>query len=450
MRKLKLITSLVFVVIFALLTGCKKEELSFTLVSLTADGIDLAGVTTATNVPEDAVITATFSSDIDPATATAANFAITNTDGGNAPTYTVEPVGASVKITPTDQWDGGTQYTITLSSAIMGDNEVAYAGNVLTFRTSGIAIPQKDAQVLYLSFDEQTTADEAGDHTINLVGTMAYSEDRWGTANSSAYFTGQGNLVEVAASADLISPSITLSWWMKTDLADYDGGEATGQPQTRFVMGLGVEKGYFLEMGRRSNNPTAEGFNEIFLKFATNHVNIGDNAAAVPEATSWSEVNSQINVNYDPAQNMSGWSFGLSQLTEDPPNRAYIREQVMGKWTHVVMTHDANAQTKTIYINGVKWAAFQWVSSGAEWLFSDLSLKSENNDGTPMEGLEGSLAIGFAGSSDNKATGWADYDASLTNAAEQKKFFKGSLDQFRIFNIALSENEVQFLYNNEK
>jgi len=114
------------------------------------------------------------------------------------------------------------------------------------------------------------------------------------------------------------------------------------------------------------------------------------------------------------------------------------------------MTVDAASQTKTFYINGVKWASFQWIASGADWLFSDLSLKTENNDGSPIDGIEGSLALGFAGSSTNTATGWADYTTTLANTAENKKFFKGAIDQFRIFSVALTDAEIETLYNNEQ
>lgn len=451
MKKLNVVLSIILIAGSAFFTGCDKTPDTFTLVSLTAGDLDLAGVTAATDVPEDAVIKAVFSYDLDETTVTKENFAITMTDDGSAVDYTIATGGDSVMITPTDGWPAGTQFTIDLSPSIMGMNEVAYAGNSLSFRTAGIFVPQKEKQVLFLSFDNETLMDEAGDHTVTEVKTLNYEADRRGTAGSAAYFDGEGNIVEVAAAPDLISGSITISTWFKTALADYDGGEGTGSPQTRFMFGLGAELGYFLEMGRRSNDPTSDGYNEIFFKMATDHVNVGTNADAVPKATAWTELNSQLNVQFE-SGTQTGWSYGIDQLlnTNDPPNRTYLSDMVMGKWTHFVLTIDAAAQTKTMYINGVKMGTFQWYQGDAEWLFSDLSLKSENNDGTPVTGLEGSLALGFIGSSTNTATGWALYSANLENTAEQKKFFKGSLDQFRIFSVPLTDAEVQMLYDNEK
>ncbi len=435
------------------LTSCKKDDPvppTFTLTTLTADGIDLAGLTSAVNVPEAAVITAVFSSEVDATTASKTNFKITNTDDNTDADYAVSASGNTVTMTPTTQWDPGSQYSIALSTAIAGTNGANYSGNTLTFRTSGIFVPQKEAQALYINFDESSMEDATGNNSISSVGTALFTDDRRGTANSAAFFDGNGNLIEIAPDGSLINGTITISYWFKTDLADYDGGDGTGKPQTRFLLGLGVEKGYFLEVGRRSKDPTSDGFNEIFLKYATNHVNIGTNAGAVPKATAWSEINSQINVNFDPGMEQSGWSFAIPELTEDPPNRDYVREQIMGKWTHLVMVIDPTTQSKTFYVNGIKWAAFQWISSGKDWLFSDLSLKTENNDGSPIEGIEGSLALGFAGSSANTATGWADYNKTLEAAAEGKKFYKGAIDQLRIFTVALNDAEVAMIYENEK
>ncbi len=450
MKRLNLILSLMLVLGLAVITSCKKDEdPTFTLVSLTAGDIDLAGVTAAADVPEDAVIQAVFSSEIDAATATTTTFAITFTDDGSAVDYTVAVDGATVTLTPSNGWPGGSQFTIALAATIAGTNGAAYEGNSLSFRTSGIFVPQKDYQVLYLSFDEGTAEDEAGDHTVTTVETLTYETDRRGTANAAAYFNGQGNLVEVAADDDLISSSITISFWFKTDIDDYNGQASSGNPQTRFVMGLGVENGYFLEMGRRSNDPTSEAYDEIFLKMATDHVNVGTNAESNPKATAWTEVNSQLSVNYVDGTS-SGWSYAIDNLTESTPDRAYINEQIMGQWTHFVMTVNAATQEKTIYINGIKWASYRWISSGAEWLLADLSLKTENNDGSALAGIEGSLALGFIGSSSNEATSWAVYDDFVGATDEGKKFFKGSLDQFRIFSVPFTDSEVGQLYDNEK
>ncbi len=451
MKHVKMFISLLLVAGITFLVGCKKdeEEPVFNLVSLTANGIDLAGVTAATNVPEDAVITAVFSSNVDEATATSTNFAITYTDGGTAANYAIAVDGATVTITPANNWDGGTQYTINMSTALKGKNGAAYAGNTLTFRTSGIYVPNKETMVLHLSFDDQTATDETGIHSVSTLGNITYTADRRNTANAAAYFDGSDNLVQVAYAADLISPSITISFWMKTDVADYEGLNDNDPPQSRFVYGLGAELGYFLEMGRRSPDPTAAGYPKFFMKFGTDHVNIGNNAASVPKATAWTEVNDNNIENYDPATKASGWTYVIDDLEGDAD---FLRTSVTDKWIQVVLTMDAVAQTKTIYIDGVKFVSYQWNSSGYDWLLKDLSLKTMANDGvTPIAGLESSLALGNACSSTSTSTGWCMYD-NFVNSTTTKgnKLFKGAIDEFRIFSIAFSETDVQTLYDNEK
>ena len=451
MRTSSLILSLFLVAGIVLFDGCKKEETPvFNLVSLMTDGgLDLAGASAATNVPEDAMILATFSSDVDATTANTTSIMISRTDDMSQADYSVSVSGAVVTVTPTKGWDGGTQFTIDLAETLSGSNGAMFKGNSLTFRTSGIFVPQKDKEVLFLSFDNQAAEDEVGDHTVTTVNTLSYVEDRRGTANAAAYFDGSGNLVEVAKSADIIPPAATISFWIKTDLADYDGADGSGLPQTRFVMGLSAELGYFLEMGRRSNDHTADGYQELFLKYGTDQVNIGNNAADVPKATVWYEVNGQASVGYQ-AGTSSGWSFVLPALQQDPP-RTYFANLISGKWTQLVMTVDPVAQEKTLYINGVKTVTFKWLSAGADWLFTDLSLKDKDNSGNDWPNVvDGVLALGNACSSMNTQTGWCDYQTQLSNPAETKKFFKGAIDQFRIFSVPLSETEVSTLYDNEK
>jgi hypothetical protein len=452
MKTRSLILSFLLIAGLAFMSGCKDDETpEFTLVSLATDGgLNLAGATQATDVPEDALIIATFSSEVDMTTATKANFMVETTDGGVQADYSLAANGAVVTLTPTSGWDGGTEFTVDLSSGIAGTNGANYSGNSLSFRTSGIFIPQLDAMVLFLSFDNQAAEDELGLQTVTTVNTLSYAEDRRGTADAAAYFNGEGNLVEVAYAADLIPPSATISFWLKTDLSDYDGGAGTGLPQSRFVMGLAAEKGYFLEMGRRSNDPMSDAFDELYLKLGTNQVNIGNNAATVPSATAWTEVNSQVNVNYA-AGVTSGFNYGIDQLTEDPPNRGYVTSVVDGEWIHLVMTVDATAQEKSVYVNGFKWVTFKWLSSGFDWLLADLIYKDKQDNGSdwPLT-IDGNLALGSACSQANKATGWCDWVTMDAADPEAKKFFKGSLDQFRIFNVALSATEVAALYNNEK
>lgn len=450
MKKVNAIFLSVLFLTMLIFVGCSDDDPTptFTLVSLTAGDIDLAGVTAAADVPEDADIVAVFSSDIDAGTASTSTLVITNTTTNEVQSYTINVSGSMATISPENGWDGGAQFSIDLRSTLAGTNGVSFEGNVLTFRTSGIFVPNKSSQVLHLSFDDGTATDETGLQTVTTDGTLNFDTDRRGTANAAAAFDGTGNLVEVAAADALVEGSKTISFWFKTALSDYSGAEGSGHPQTRFLQGLAVERGFFLEVGRRSNDPTSDGFNKIFLKYATNQINVGTNSESVPEATAWTEVNADNSVaDFSDETVRSGFDYVIEALQGDP---TYISSIVDNSWTHIVMVIDGAAQTKTIYLNGVKTVSFRWKTSGFDWLFGDLSLKDINNDGTPNEAVEGSLALGFAGSKANEGTGWANHATHAGNDAEAKKFFKGALDEYRIFDMAFSDADVEELYNNEK
>lgn len=450
MKKVNSILLSMLFLAMIIFVGCSDDDPapSFMLVSLTAGGIDLAGVTSAADVPEDADIVAEFSSDIDAGTASASTVVITNTTTNEVQAYDITVSGATATISPTNGWDGGAQFSIDLKATLAGVNGVSFEGNILNFRTSGIFVPNKSSQVLHLSFDDGTAIDETGLQAVTTVGDLLLDTDRRGTANAAAAFDGTGNLVEVAHDNTLIEGSKTISYWFKTSLADYSGADGSGHPQTRFIAGMGVEKGYFLEIGRRSNDPTSDGFGKIFLKYATNQINVGENASSVPEATAWTEINADnTEADFSDETVRSGFDYVIDALEGDA---TYISGIVDNSWTHIVMVIDGASQTKTIYLNGVKTGSFRWKTSGFDWLFGNLSLKDINNDGTANDAVEGSLALGFAGSSTNEGTGWANFVTTQGNDLEQKKFFKGSLDEYRVFDMAFSDADVEELYNNEK
>jgi hypothetical protein len=223
-------------------------------------------------------------------------------------------------------------------------------------------------------------------------------------------------------------------------------------------MGLAASYGYHVEMGRRSKNPEADGYNEFYFKIFTMHTNVGTNSAAVWASGHALEVNSQQNVNFeDGVQN--GRSYADPNLTEDPPDRAYLGDLIMDEWIHCVMTHNAAAREKAIYFNGDLIVKFNWSTTDnvLDWTFSNIVLKELENDGvTAVDGLDKTLAIGFAAGMEHTASGaWADYDQHLNyedagRTIEQVQFFIGALDQVRIWDVALTESEVEQLYDNEQ
>ncbi len=121
-----------------------------------------------------------------------------------------------------------------------------------------------------------------------------------------------------------------------------------------------------------------------------------------------------------------------------------IQNLVKDNWHQLVMTFDAASSVKTIYVDGVKVMQVDLDVNATEWGLKDLKI-ADKADGTgeAIAGIDPKLTLGFMCSRNNTATGWSNY-------AEATNTFKGALDDFRIFNKALTESEVATFYNAEK
>jgi hypothetical protein len=122
----------------------------------------------------------------------------------------------------------------------------------------------------------------------------------------------------------------------------------------------------------------------------------------------------------------AGWVDADNQADFSAPN---------GAWTHVVASMDLTAETLDLYINGVN--TMHWTS-----------VEKENLKGTvaPYETLLPLIIGGCTTYAEAKAAwGWA-WDE--TPAAWDH--FVGAMDEFKIYNIALTDGQVSKLYNDEK
>ena len=106
MKHLKLMMSVLIVagMLTTILVSCNDDEApaELTLKTLTADGVDLNGVTGATGVPVDATIVATFSTNVDPATTDAITLTRDYDDTEFPATISVS--GNEVTITPDEDF----------------------------------------------------------------------------------------------------------------------------------------------------------------------------------------------------------------------------------------------------------------------------------------------------------------------------------------------------------
>lgn len=402
------------------LAACKKDDDdkggggSASISSIMADNVDLYGATAATDVASDAQIVVTFGTDVDAASAEGIKLMRGTTEVAT----TITTSGKMVTIVPDGGMATGTAYTLDVSG-VKSTGGSAISTVSVTFTTAGVGLdtaPQRGAQTLYLQFDGDVE-DLAGTATAAFEQN-SWTTDRFGKENAAAYFDGApngpgtGDAVEMTG-GQFMSPSQTVSVWFKINSTDY----AQGNP-SRMMFGSAVLHGYFVEVFTATADKKIRG-----LKYTTVHkVDPDPNNHVGGQA--WTEVTGGGNP--DGERTVVDWAGDPSDFLAD-------------KWCHMVMTFDAASYTKTIYLDGVMVKQMNYNAGTTEWYLKDLTYMPNQAD------IDQNLMIGFAAARGNMSNtdSWGYY-----NATEQT--FKGAIDDFRIYNVALNSDEVNSLYNSEK
>jgi hypothetical protein len=376
----------------------------------TTDGTDLFGATNASDVALDQSVIITFSAAVD--ATSLANVGIFN--GSTAVASSVTASGSTVTIDPTDNLFGGTIYTVKVQGVKSTAGATVSTANV-NFTTSGIGLgtaPQAEAQITYLQLNGNF-ADVLGNATLGNASNT-WVEDRFGNINGALWLNGAsggpgtGDMVEF--SGDFINPSMTISTWFKVNPADFTG--------SRVMFGLAVERGFFLEVGG----------NIDWLKYATSH-KVSPDPGNHFFGTAWTDPNGSGNVGNAILANYSG----------------SINALVTSEWAHIVMTFDATTSIKSIYVNGtlVRQDDLNW-DAASEWNLTDLAIADQaDGTGAAIDGIDPKLTLGYFCSVANTATGWA-------NAATAENTFKGAIDDYRIWDVALTQAQVLQLFDAEK
>jgi len=420
MKTIKIVTAMILIGGLFAFMGCEEDDPGkLTIQSMNATGTDLEtgqevtkdlnAATAPSDVPLDAVMSVTFSKEVDPQTLGSA--AVTLSSAKGEVQLDVNTSGQEVTITPQSELERGTQYTISLAATIQADDGGAFEGAERSFTTAGQGIvvpPQSDSQVAYFTFNN-TTEDYTGNHTVSKADISGYVQDRFGYVNSAAEFDGVDDIIDVTNTGDLINPSTTISFWFWTDLDDEKVTNGM------FLMGATAEYGFFFEMGIGDGNP--------WFKVTTRHKQHPDATNDFGSATAWGDA---IRGN---GEGFDVWSGDLAAMLDE-------------NWNHFVLSYDQSTSMKRAYLNGnLVWE--NDLSASDEWKMKEMHIDTASATNETMD-----VGIGFAGSSDNHSTGWADYETYVTDGVA--KTFFGYMDDVRFFNTALSNTEVQSLYNSEK
>lgn len=402
------------------------------LTSITAVGTDLdgtavtkdIGATPAVKVPLNAVFTIAFSKEVDAATATSTNVTLTQ-DGTTVPS-TVAAVGSEITVTPNDDLEQGLVYTLTLTSGIKGDDGGIFTQVTRTFTTEtefDAAIPQEDKLVVYIPFNGDVT-DEL-DHTI-LNAEVTFGADRFGVASKAGTFNGTTNYVGVEYGEDMSNANTTVSYWIKlpasADYSTHIGTTTEGNIKQYVTFAIGGNAGTYHEFNRFTCCEL--GYDIDVLKYFTNHVNSG---TASDIAGSHIEMKNEGNPGGDKIVEIDDVEW---------------LEDKTGTWMHIVTTWDAATHKKSFYINGVPSTVYQ-ITPTAEYSLDAaiIDVATIDADITNSRNLYLGSGVPY----------WATKTESgiIPTRSEIPFAFKGQMDDFRMFSVALTDAEVLALYNAE-
>jgi len=438
-KKLKglwgLLASITILGMLGLLTtmvSCSEDEepAILTIVSIIGTGtdfqtgstveVDLNAITTPTGVPLDVVIKVTFDRDVDPATATSANYALIDESDATV-AASVSASGAVVTIDPTEDLERGTDYSMTFGMGILAADGGTFSSADRSFKAAGVkeVVPPNEADmVAYWNFDGDAN-DKVGSFNPSAEIAITYNDDRHGQPESAAYFDGNTSIIEFPNGSSLInSGDVTISFWLKTNTSGHVN--ADGNPTGMFVFGLGAFMGIQYE---------------IFGDYAGSKFAIGyENEAGVTFSEDmWFPNEATDNTN----GGWQGWTYAKSLGVSE------MQGIIKDKWYHVIYSFDGTTRVATLYFNGELMKSYDfnlWNDGDDQQTASALKYRGAEPD------VKDELAFGFVHSRGGTMWDdepWGGYDFTTAN------HFKGWLDDFRIFHAAYSAEDASSLYNDE-
>ncbi len=438
MKKLKLLSMILLIGSIMTFSGCSSDDdgpAALTIISISATGtdlttgstvtIDLNGASTATDIPPNSVLTITFSRAVDAAKATSS--AIVLNDGTADAAVSVAASGSAITVSSNEDLLRGTTYTLTLTSAIAAEDGGVFTEISRTFTTAGRApavIPQADKLVVYVPFEGAVT-EEMG-HTV-LNDNVGFAEDRFGNFEASGDFNGTTNYVGIEYGTNMSNANTTVSYWIKLPAsqayADHIGNTTDGNVKQYVTFCIGGNNGTYHEWNRFTCCDL--GFDIDVLKYFTNHQNSG---SASTLAGSHIEMKNEGNPGGDKVVEID--------------NPTWIEDNT-GVWMHIVTSWEASSHRKAFYINGVPSTVYELTPS------AEYSLDAAIIDAVGIDADETNNKNLYLGSG---VPYWATINGDgITPFRSDIPFaFKGQMDDFRMFSVALTDQEVADLYNAEK
>ncbi|MFA5417702.1 MAG: LamG-like jellyroll fold domain-containing protein [Bacteroidales bacterium] len=392
--------------------GCKKDDdpSNLQIATLMAGTINLNEATAPTNVPSATTITATFNTNVDATTATNANITLVRNYDNASIALTFAVTTNTIVITPGEDLGNGALYKLTFTTGLKSTDGLAMTSPLeRAFTTVGTFVPA--GMIAYFDFNDNVN-DQVGEFSPAAAGIidLSYVASRNPAAGNAGSFNGTTTLVEIP-NGDVINNTnnFTISFWVNADSTKH------GQ----FVLGLAGWFGFQFEIAGDYTS----------CKLAAQY-DLGDGSSTSEDL--WFNGDGKTGDN----GGWQGWTFCKNLSTSGG-----VQGLLADKWAAVTCTYDAATKVGTMYINGEKMKAQDFN------LWPDDDAK-RNVTGLKYAGVAGNnhLALGFIQDKNDPTItdGWADYNDPSNN------HFKGQLDDLRFYHKALTETEIELMYNSEK
>ena len=392
-------TSLTFI-------SCKDDPENPVLEALVAESIDLNAATSASGVPVNPTIVATFNVEIDPSSATSSNITLMQDYDDTDIPLTITVSGKNITIVPVNALGTGTLYELKIKSGLQSVDGLALSEVTRTFTTTGAFAPS--GAIAHWTF-ENNANDVAGSFNPLASGIVdiTYVDSRNAAAGKAASFNGSTSIIEIPNGDVLMNTNnFTINFWVKTN--------SSNKTNSHFVMGLAGWNGFQYEIYGGYDGANFSSRYEV-----AGGTTLSENM--------WFPALADLG--------WKGWTFAKS-LTANQ-----MIALLKDSWLHVTFTYHAATKVATLYYNGEKMKSFDFNL----WNAGDphRNVVGLKYDGNPNGNK---LALGFIQARDNRSISddWADPGNPNNN------HFKGLLDDIRIYHKVLSETEIQLMYNSEK
>lgn len=397
----------------AVFYGCSDDDgddggpSTFTIASLMGGSKDLNGAASATQVPVDAALTATFNTDVDASTATSSNITLKRTFDNGMVDLDIKVSGKTVTITPVDGLSGGVQYIMNVTTGLKSASGVAISALERSFTTAGTFAP--DGALAHWTF-ENNGNDVVGDYDAasSDIVDITYVTGRNANAGMAASFNGTTSIIEIADGIDFTNTAdFALSLWVKPDSAAHHGGN--------FVLGLSGFNGFQFELNKNDG------------KLAAQYA-LADGSTASDDT--WIDGRGVFGEGQWP-----GFTY-----SKDYTSQGGFAAVVQQKWTHFVIMYNGTTKVGSAYINGELAKSFdfnKWPAGDVKRGVTGMKYKSQ-------EGVGSKLALGFF--TDRSTTAW---DFAMYSNPDHKHY-SGLMDDVRIYHKVLTDKEIEVMYNSEK